>query len=85
MPQSDPGLPESLAAPARRALAAAGYTRLEQFTELTEAEIGRLHGMEPKAIEQIRLALAAKGLSFSKSPHFPQPRKSTPVRRRLAY
>lgn len=66
MPQSDPDLPASLAAPARRALVAAGYSRLEQFTELTEAEIGRLHGMGPKAIEQLRLALAAKGLSFSK-------------------
>ncbi len=65
MPQSDPDLPASLAASARRALAAAGYSRLEQFTELTEAEIGRRHGMGPKAIEQIRLALAAKGLSFS--------------------
>jgi DNA-directed RNA polymerase alpha subunit len=65
MPQGDPDLPAVLAAPARRALAAAGYSRLDQFTELTEAEVRQLHGMGPKAIEQIRLALAAKGLTFS--------------------
>ena len=65
MPQGDPDLPAGLAAPARRALAAAGYSRLEQFTELTEAEVRQLHGMGPKAIEQIRLALASKGLTFS--------------------
>jgi hypothetical protein len=65
MPQGDPDLPASLAAPARRALAAAGYSRLDQFTELTEAEVRQLHGMGPKAIEQIRLALAVKGLTFS--------------------
>jgi hypothetical protein len=62
----DAALPGGLAAPARRALAQAGYARLEQFTAVTEAEVGRLHGMGPKAMEQIRLALAAEGLSFLK-------------------
>jgi len=56
---------EALSAPARRALANAGYTRIEQFTQLSEAEVGRLHGMGPRAVELIRRALAAKGLSFS--------------------
>jgi DNA-directed RNA polymerase alpha subunit len=65
MRKSDSDLPAGLAAPARRALAEAGYTRIEQFTELTEAQVRQLHGMGPKAIEQIRLALAAKGLFFS--------------------
>jgi hypothetical protein len=65
VPQGAPDLPAVLAAPARRALAAAGYSHLDQFTELTEAEARQLHGMGPKAIEQIRLALAAKGLTFS--------------------
>ena len=50
---------------ARRALAQAGYTRIEQFTKLSEAQVSQLHGMGPKALEQIRLALATKGLSFS--------------------
>ena len=65
MTKSDSDLPGGLAAPARRALAQAGYTRIAQFTELTEAEVRQLHGMGPKAMEQIRLALAAKGRSFS--------------------
>ena len=34
-------LPADLASPARRALAAAGYTRLEQLTQISEAELGR--------------------------------------------
>lgn len=54
-----------LSSPARRALASAGYMRLEQFSKLTEAEILKLHGMGPKALEQIRQALAAKGQSFA--------------------
>ena len=65
MSSSESDWPAGLAAPARRALAAAGYSRLEQLTELTEAEFRQLHGIGPKAIEQLRLALAAKGLTFS--------------------
>ena len=53
MTKSDSPLLGGLAAPARRALAQAGYTRIEQFSELTEAEVRQLHGMGPKAIEQI--------------------------------
>ena len=62
-PESD--LPSELARPARRALAGAGYVRLEQFTELSEAEVLRLHGMGPRALDQIRRALAARGQSFA--------------------
>jgi hypothetical protein len=62
-PQND--LPVKLAAPAKRALAAAGYTRLEQFTQVTEAEIKRLHGMGPNALGKLRAALAERGLSFT--------------------
>lgn len=57
-------LPVELAKPARRALIGAGYLRLEQITKLYEAEVLKLHGMGPKAMEQLRRALAAKGLSF---------------------
>jgi hypothetical protein len=64
-PESD--LPAGLAKPAQRALAGAGYMRLEQFTKLREAEVMRLHGMGPHALDQIRRALAAKGLSFADS------------------
>lgn len=58
-------LPTTLSRPAQRALAGAGYSRLEQFTQLSEADVLQLHGMGPKALEQIRCALAAKGLSFA--------------------
>ena len=66
--QSDQGesnLPNGLAAPARRALTGAGYTRLEQLTTPTEAEIKKLHGIGPNAIKQLRIALEANALSFA--------------------
>jgi hypothetical protein len=63
LPESD--LPAKLAKPARRALADAGYVRLDQLTKVSEAEIRKLHGMGPKALDQIRRALAAKGQSFA--------------------
>ena len=53
-----------LSAPARRALAGAGYTRLEQLGAVSEAEIARLHGAGPNALDQLRRALAERGLSF---------------------
>ncbi|MBC8079303.1 MAG: DNA-binding protein [Gorillibacterium sp.] len=62
-PHSD--LPNGLSNPAKRALAGAGYLQLEQFTKLNEAEVLRLHGMGPKAMDQIRQALKAKCLSFA--------------------
>jgi len=58
-------LPPGLAKPAQRALAAAGYVRLEQIAGASEAELLKLHGMGPKAIEQLRRALAARELSFA--------------------
>jgi hypothetical protein len=58
-------LPNELAQPARRALVGAGYVRLDQLTAVSEAELKKLHGIGPKAVEQLRRALAAKGLSFA--------------------
>jgi hypothetical protein len=58
-------LPAGLAKPAQRALVAAGYTRLDQLTKVTEAELLKLHGMGPKALGQLRRALATKDLSFA--------------------
>lgn len=58
-------LPARLGSPARRALARAGYTRLEQFTEVRVSDLSRLHGMGAKAIGQIRVALAARGQGFA--------------------
>jgi hypothetical protein len=54
-----------LAAPARRALTGAGYTRLEQLTTVKESEVMRLHGMGRNAIEVLRNALEERGLSFA--------------------
>jgi hypothetical protein len=62
-PSSD--LPAGLASPARRALAQAGYTRLDQLARVGEAELLGLHGMGPKALDQLRRALAARGLAFA--------------------
>jgi hypothetical protein len=58
-------LPIELAKPAQRALAAAGYWRLEQLTKISEAQLKQLHGIGPKALDQLRRALSAKGLSFA--------------------
>lgn len=58
-------LPTGLAKPAQRALTAAGYTSLSQLAQVTEADLGRMHGMGPKAVRQLRDALAAAGLSFA--------------------
>ncbi|MCM3600788.1 DNA-binding protein [Robertmurraya korlensis] len=55
-----------LAKPAIRALESAGLFRLQQLTEVQEEELAKLHGMGPKAIEQLRLALLEKGWQFNK-------------------
>ncbi len=60
-----------LSAPARRALANAGYTRLAQLAQISEADLGALHGMGPSALATLRAALPAKGLSFAP----PKPKK----------
>ena len=53
-----------LAAPARRALHGAGYTRLEDLTKVTESDVMKLHGMGANAMQVLRDALAERGLSF---------------------
>jgi hypothetical protein len=53
-----------LAAPARRALAGAGYIRLEDLTKATGSEVMQLHGMGPNAMRALRTALEERGLSF---------------------
>jgi hypothetical protein len=62
-PNSD--LPSNLASPARRALLSAGYQRLDQLAQASESELKQLHGMGPKALEQLRQALSAQGLAFA--------------------
>jgi hypothetical protein len=65
MTHQESDLPIDLAAPARRALIGAGYLRLEQFTKVSETELRQLHGIGPNAIEKLRHALEARGLSFA--------------------
>jgi hypothetical protein len=66
--QHDPqagDLPAELASPAQRALVNAGYIRLDQLAQLSAADLKQLHGMGPKALDQLRRALGARGLSFA--------------------
>jgi hypothetical protein len=54
-----------IGAPATRALAGAGYTRLDQLTKATAAELMALHGFGPKALRLLREALASRGLALA--------------------
>ena len=58
-------LPTGLGAPAQRALAGAGIQRLEQLAQISEAELKKLHGIGPKALDRLRQALASQGFSFA--------------------
>ena len=62
-PKSD--FPQNIGNPARQALEISGYTKLKQLTRVTEAELGKLHGMGPKALRILGEALEAKGMSFA--------------------
>jgi hypothetical protein len=61
--EDDTGFPR-LSAPARRAVSAAGYTRLDQLAQISESDLAKLHGMGPTAIAALRAALDERGLSF---------------------
>ena len=56
--------PRSVSKPAQRALAAAGYTRLDQLTKARESDLAALHGMGPKALNFLKEALKQEGKSF---------------------
>ncbi len=60
---------------ARRSLANAGYTRLEQFTTVSEKELLKIHGVGPKAIRILRETIGTKGLSFARSENLTESRK----------
>ena len=62
--QHGSGFPIKLAAPAMRALANAGYTRLEQLALVSEEDVKKLHGIGPNALKLLSQALHDKGLSF---------------------
>lgn len=64
-PTTRSDFPPGVAAPARRALASLGVTRLDQLDRFRVAELRPLHGMGPRALEAIRVALRAQGKSLA--------------------
>jgi hypothetical protein len=59
------GLPRGIGRPATGALAAAGYTGLDQLAGVPRRDLQRLHGMGPKALSVLQAALEEHGLSLS--------------------
>lgn len=57
--------PRGIGQPATRALEAAGYSSLEQLTQVSEKELLKLHGVGPKAVRILRETLAERGLAFA--------------------
>jgi predicted Fe-Mo cluster-binding NifX family protein len=57
-------IPPKLAAPAKRALAEASITSLEQLQTKLEAEILAMHGMGPNAMKILRQAMADADVHF---------------------
>jgi hypothetical protein len=55
-----------LAAPARRALASAGISCLEDLSQWREADVAALHGIGPNALKTLKEALDAKKIKYKK-------------------
>ncbi|KAA9379792.1 DNA-binding protein [Microbispora cellulosiformans] len=53
-----------IGAPATRALANAGYPALRDLAGVPRAELAKLHGMGPKALEILQSALEQHNLSL---------------------
>jgi hypothetical protein len=64
MTSPEAGLPQSIGAPATRALTAAGYSRLGQLANVPAAELKKLHGVGPKAVRLLQEALERHGMSL---------------------
>lgn len=60
---SENDLPK-IGAPATRALAAIGITRLDQVAARSEAELLALHGFGPRALRILQDELSARGQSM---------------------
>lgn len=54
----------SIGAPATRALASIGITRLDQVVDRSRAELLSLHAFGPRALRILEEALAARGQSM---------------------
>jgi len=55
-----------IGAPATRALNNAGYTALRDLVGMPRAELAKLHGMGPKALDIIQSALEQHNLSLGR-------------------
>jgi hypothetical protein len=55
-----------LAAPAQRALTAAGITCLEDLSQWAEDDVARLHGIGPNALKALKESLNAKKIKYKK-------------------
>jgi ERCC4-type nuclease len=66
IPTPEHFLPDGLSEPALRALLKAKITRVEHLAKFTEAELMKMHGMGPKALDLLRKSLRATGESFAK-------------------
>lgn len=64
-PDATPWPPPGLSAPAHRALAGAGIQTPAQLAAHTERQVLALHGLGPAALEPLRAALKAAGLTFA--------------------
>ncbi len=53
-----------IGAPATRALATIGVTKLDQVAGRSETELLALHGFGPRALNILRQALSERGQSF---------------------
>lgn len=62
LPAPSGAFPKGIGAPATRALLAAGYTELRQLAGVPVAELKRLHGMGPKALSRLQVALGEQGM-----------------------
>jgi hypothetical protein len=63
---SDAAFLDKVAAPARRALEAAGLTTLKKLAAAQESEVAELHGMGPNALAVLRSELEDSGLAFKR-------------------
>ena len=63
MPANLDGLPK-IGAPATRALNANGYTSLRELVGVPRAELAKLHGVGPKALNILQEALEEQGLTL---------------------
>lgn len=53
-----------IAAPAKRALAAAGVTQVTDLARFTEAEVTAWHGIGPRVMVALKVLMVARSVSF---------------------